>query len=1239
MAGGTVVTITGSGFLGATGVTFGGSAGIGFTVVNDTTITVTTPPHAAGIVSAVIADPAGDASLPFEFVDVASVATSLTPTVGSEAGGTAVTITGSGFLGATGVTFDGTEGDDFEVVDDTTITVTSPLHLPATVDVVVEDASGDSDPLDFEYIAVDANATSLSPTQGDEAGGDVITITGSGFLGATGVEFNGTAGTSFTVVNDTTITVTSPPHGPGLVSVVVIDPSNNSIGLPFRYVSVASTATSLLPISGTEAGNTLVTITGTGFLGATGVTFGGTPGTAFTVVDDTTITVTTPTHSTGTVDVIVVDPTGNSAPIDFEYVNVASVANSLIPTSGTQAGGTPVTISGSGFYGATGVLFDGIAGTSFTVVNDTTITVTTPQHGVGPANVIVVDPAGNSLPLIYSYLAVGADATSLTPPTGTVYGGTVVTITGSGFLGATGVTFDGIAGTTFTVLSDTSIRVTTPAHTVGPVDVIVLDAAGNSDALEFTFTGVPSSASSLTPAFGPDSGGTPVTITGTGFVGATGVTFDGTAGTAFTVVNDTTITVTTPGHAVGSVDVVVVDPAGNSTPVQFEFRGVASGATSLAPSTGSEAGGTVITIDGTGFTGATGVTFDGTPGTNFTVVNDTTITVTSPAHDRGPVDVIVVDPAGNSTAIPFGYVGVASDAASIAPTSGSTAGGTVVTITGEGFLSATGVEFDGTEGTAFTIVNDTTIRVTSPAHALGTVDLVVLDPDGDSDPLDYTYYPPTAIDTVAPATGPAAGGTVVTISGTCFAGATAVRFGDTEVTDFTVNSAGTVITVTSPVGSGVVDVTVVGAVGCGTATDDSGFEFIAAPSDVTSITPVTDFVAGGALVTITGNGLLGATAVTFDGTPGTAFTVVSDSSITVRTPAHAIGVVDLVVVDPAGNSDPVNFTYVGTVIRDASPGTGPSTGGTTITITGECFTGATDVTFDGISAVSFQVNAAGTVITAVTPPNETGAAVIMVIGANECGMAQDPDEFEFVPDPSFLTSISPAVGPVAGGTQLIIKGSGFLGATGVVFGDDATASTAAASITAAGPAAITGTKGTSFRVVNATTILVKSPAHVAGTVDVQVLDPDGNTELGAYTFLQVTVQSLTPNSGSSNGGTTVTISGSCFAGTTKVLFGDTEARSFTVNDAGTVIRAVTPAGTDSSADVTIVGSASCGSLIMADAFQYAQLSTAELPATGVTPLLGFLASLFLLAFGALFLAMWLRHRRDDRGSGMTRSHN
>jgi LPXTG-motif cell wall-anchored protein len=169
-----------------------------------------------------------------------------------------------------------------------------------------------------------------------------------------------------------------------------------------------------------------------------------------------------------------------------------------------------------------------------------------------------------------------------------------------------------------------------------------------------------------------------------------------------------------------------------------------------------------------------------------------------------------------------------------------------VTITGQGLGDTTAVTFDGIEGTGLTdptaspttgalsplaIVSDNVITVYSPPHPVGTVDLVVIDPDGASEPVDFTYVGAaspiaggTGVDSVTPPTGPAVGGTTVTITGSCFTAAQAVFFGDAPASEFTVVSD-TEIRAVSPAGTGTVDVTVIGSAECGTAALADGFAY------------------------------------------------------------------------------------------------------------------------------------------------------------------------------------------------------------------------------------------------------------------------------------------------------------------------------------------------------------------------------------------------------------------------------
>ncbi len=172
---------------------------------------------------------------------------------------------------------------------------------------------------------------------------------------------------------------------------------------------------------------------------------------------------------------------------------------------------------------------------------------------------------------------------------------------------------------------------------------------------------------------------------------------------------------------------------------------------------------------------------------------------------------------------------------------------------------------------------------------------------------DLGFVSATALPTVtgiSPASGPAAGGTSVTIAGTGFSNATVINFGSTIAPTFTVNSA-TQITAVSPAGNGTVDVTV--STPSGTSVTSAADQFaypaaVVASPTVTAVSPATGSVAGGTSVTITGTNFTGATAVNFGSNAATGLTVNSSTQITAVSPAGSSGTVDVTVVTPGGTS-------------------------------------------------------------------------------------------------------------------------------------------------------------------------------------------------------------------------------------------------------------------------------------------------------------------------------------------------
>ena len=220
---------------------------------------------------------------------------------------------------------------------------------------------------------------------------------------------------------------------------------------------------------------------------------------------------------------------------------------------------------------------------------------TAPAHASGPVDVVVTNPDGQTatLPGAFTYNA-GPTIVSVTPDSGPSAGGTTVTITGTGFGGpGTTVTVDGTSAS-LDGGSSTSVTFFTPSHVAGTVDVVVSNPDGQQAVAAGAFTHRDGpTLQTITPSQGPAAGGTPVTITGSGFGGpATTVTFGGVTATIESR-SATTLDVISPAHASGPVDVVVTNPDGQQAIATTGFLYVpAPSIQSVSPVSGTALGGT-----------------------------------------------------------------------------------------------------------------------------------------------------------------------------------------------------------------------------------------------------------------------------------------------------------------------------------------------------------------------------------------------------------------------------------------------------------------------------------------------------------------------------------------------------------------------------------------------------------------------------------------------------------------------
>lgn len=791
-------------------------------------------PPGHGTVDVVAVGPGGPSQInsgdQLTYTDPASPhVTQVFPNSGSTDGGTSVSVRGTG-LSDGAVYFGATLAAGWQCTD-TECTAESPESAnPGVRDVTVVNGSGTSPivPADqFTYLADAPPApqlpvvTGVSPSHGPDSGGDQVTLTGSNFTDATQVDF-GEAGEDwsgdFTVVDDSHIQATVPRdwNAPETVDVTVDGPGGSSAvsaADQYRYdAPAAPTITGVSPNTGPDTGGTQVTITGTDLGPETSFDFGS-AGAEPSACTSTHCTVTAPERSDadsdGPVPVVAWNADGHSnkllTPADtFTYTQgPLPVVTGVSPDTGPVDGGTDVAITGRNLGNGT-VSFGGQEVGDATCT-DTACVVTAPPsatHKPDELDVTVKTVAGTSATSdadVYSYVRLAAPAVdSIDPTSGWLRGGEEVHVYGSDMTGGT-VSFGGATADSASPdeasCSQTECDVTAPAGTApGPVHLTVSTASGTSQATsadEYSY--LQPTITDVSPSTGWTEGGQTVTVTGTNLAGAD-IEF-GTTDAGTPDCTDTSCTVTVPWtSSTGVVDIRAVQNSTRSPKTAADhftyLTRPAPTVTGVTPNSGTKLGGDTVTITGTDLDG--GAVRFGVAYVPHGSCGHTSCTVTTPAYNTVGVEDVTVTASGmtsaTSSADQYTFRAPQTPTVTgISPSSGTTAGGATVTITGHD-LNYGSVSFGTTPatGVACTAIICT---ATVPKHAAGTVDVTVTNGSGTSATSSadrYTYVTPAApsITKLDPDYGPASGGSWVTITGAHLAGAS-VTFDGTPATGVT----------------------------------------------------------------------------------------------------------------------------------------------------------------------------------------------------------------------------------------------------------------------------------------------------------------------------------------------------------------------------------------------------------------------------------------------------------------------
>lgn len=345
----------------------------------------------------------------------------------------------------------------------------------------------------------------------------------------------------------------------------------------------------------------------------------------------------------------------------------------------------------------------------------------------------------------------------LTPTYGPQTGGTLVTVYGVNLGWATTVLVGG-SPAAFSVVNENTIQLVTPAHAVGTYYVQVWTPGGATElnaAALFTFTSTTPDASfavtGMSPRYGPTTGGTVVTFTGTNLWNTANVTVDGV--NVPWIWSGGAIYATMPAHARGLATVNFHPTAGGVVPAPYPFAYTNNGGVldifAISPSYGPTWGGTVVTLNGFGFANADGVFVDGIAAT-YSILSDNVIQFVTPAHAAGIANVTVYDGTNSTTAVNlFTYTDFYNPAnpavgiirpvlTSITPDNGDARGMHPVVLRGSNLTETRSITVDGVR-IPFVRISDSELWLTMPLHIPGLVTVTVYNSNGTTASIGFRY--------------------------------------------------------------------------------------------------------------------------------------------------------------------------------------------------------------------------------------------------------------------------------------------------------------------------------------------------------------------------------------------------------------------------------------------------------------------------------------------------------------------
>ena len=894
---------------------------------------------------------AGDTQLQYHYAPPAIA--NVTPNHCPTAGGTVVTLTGSsfGFQNKSTITvLPGTSICNITFLNHTYATCIMPpgqgsVYLSMTVDSIPN-----VNPYPFAYDPPVLSA--LYPQNPNCAGGSALTIVGQNFGSSGSVAVWVTIGATLTksacspqyVYNNTAI-VCAVPAGQGANQSVYVT-SGQSVNLqPASLSYLPPVVQSVSPLTYDTSGSAVMTINGTSFGTLGAVSIGGIScpltGAGYS---NTMIQCVLPLGQGTNQTVIVTASSQQSNPSGLFSYNPPNVT-SVGPQGGTGSS-IQVTLAGTSFgNGSNSYAY--ISGQLCVVATGAwaqkRITCTAPV-GQGLYNPVYVNVSGqfsNTMYFSYSPVISNVSAPGGTVPTA---GGVLINVTGTGFSTASvapATVYIGASICPVVQQSNLWVTCTLPAGG-GTVSVIASVVGLNSSSFSFSYD--PPSLYSLSPSVGATVGGSVLSLWGLNFGSSPTATVNGVNCNVTGPHNNTFMMCVVPNGSGSSNAVIVSSGGGLYTTAQY-YAYYPPVITAISPIQGASAGGYNLTVTGGNFSMATTLTFVVVNGISVspTYQTDTTLVITMPQYSNlfTVYPVVLANGQSSSQQVAFMYLG--ASITSVSPTTGPTAGGTLMRINGTNFGTSGYVMFGSTQavltGAGY---SNTYIECTLPVGQ-GVSPVTVTLNSVKSAGYAWSYLAPS-ISSITPSSAATSGNVLITLVGSNFGTSGAVTFGPyTCSTSYpgTSYSTNKVICYLPP-GQGA-NLSVL--VNVSAIVNPIVPLFSYNPPNITNISPVSGPTSGGGVITLYGVNFGLSAVVTFANPSGSAQSLVctpyglgqSHTQIQCTVPAFVGASVPIYANVSNQVSSGYPYVYTAPVINAITPLTAPTQGGTYVTFNGTNF--------------------------------------------------------------------------------------------------------------------------------------------------------------------------------------------------------------------------------------------------------------------------------------------------------------